>query len=103
MTRKKADLHGSNWGKRNKSVHYPFFSASSACHFPTFLPVSTLYIDMQLNLPFHIKPVHTLLAAFALLAIAVMLFFYNNPVAAENRHSDTSEGAGAFHSPLMCI
>jgi hypothetical protein len=58
---------------------------------------------MRLKLPFHIKPVHTLLAAFALLAIATLLFFYSKPVPVENRHSETSEGAGSFHSPLMCI
>lgn len=73
------------------------------CHFPTFWYNCTLYTDMQLNLPFHIKPVHTLLAASALLAIAVMLFFYSNRVPVENMHSETSEGVGPFYSPLMCI
>ncbi len=98
----KTDLRGSNRASETnpfKSV----FSASSACHFPTFLPIRTLYRDMRPDLPFHIKPVHTLLAAFALLAIASMLFFYSKSVSAENSHSETSEGTGSFYSPLMCI
>ncbi|MES2002935.1 MAG: hypothetical protein V4450_00335 [Bacteroidota bacterium] len=50
-----------------------------------------------------IKPVHPLLAAFVLLAIATLLFFFSKPVSVETRQMETSEGAGLFHSPLMCI
>ncbi|MEO8171824.1 MAG: hypothetical protein ABI581_02030 [Sediminibacterium sp.] len=71
--------------------------------FPTFSSFRTLYIDMRLKLPFHLKPVHTLVAVFALLAIATMFFFCSKPVPAENGHTETSEGAGSIHSPLMCI
>lgn len=74
--------------------------------FPTFYSLRTLYSTMQQiqpNIPFPIKPVHALLAAFVLLAIATVLFFYSKPVTAENSHYETSEGAGSFHSPLMCI
>ena len=73
---------------------------------PTFFLLGTLYYIMpqtQPNLSFPIKPVHTLLVAFALLAIAVILFFCSIPVSYEDRHPETSEGAGFFHSPLMCI
>jgi hypothetical protein len=58
---------------------------------------------MKHSLPIHIKPVHTLLAAVVLLAMAIMLFFYSIPVSVEKKGYETSEGAGSFHSPLMCI
>jgi hypothetical protein len=83
-------------------VHIRFFRVIRA-PFSNLSAKPHSYTDMRLHLPFHIKPVHTLLAAFALLAIASILFFYSKSVTVENTHSETSEGAGSFHSPLICI
>ncbi len=51
---------------------------------------------------FSIKPVHSLLAALVLLAIATLFFFFNTTESNEKKQADTSEGAGIFHSPLLC-
>lgn len=59
---------------------------------------------MRLSLPHHTKPVHPLLAALVLLAIALLLLFWSNPVSFEMKPGETSEGgAGSYHSPLLCI
>jgi hypothetical protein len=51
----------------------------------------------------YLKPVHTLLAVFVLLVVAILLFSYSKPVSVNKIRSEASEGAGSFHSPLMCI
>lgn len=53
--------------------------------------------------PSCIKPVHTLLAVFVLLAMAIVLFLCSRQVLMEKSYHETSEGAGSFHSPLICI
>jgi len=58
---------------------------------------------MKQIMPLHIKPFHPLLVAFVLLAIAMIFFFCSKPLSAENTGYETSDGAGAFHTPLMCI
>ncbi len=59
---------------------------------------------MRLSSLTYIKPVHPLLAALVLLAISLLFFFWSNPVSLENNHTETSEeGAGSYHSPLLCI
>jgi hypothetical protein len=59
---------------------------------------------MRLFSPTHIKPVYPLLAALVLLAISLLFFFWSKPVSLEQRHTETSEdGAGSYHSPLLCI
>jgi hypothetical protein len=59
---------------------------------------------MRLSRVIDMKPVHPLLAALVLLAISLLFFFWSNPVSMENKHTETSEeGAGSYHSPLLCI
>ncbi|MCA6455095.1 MAG: hypothetical protein IM584_03065 [Chitinophagaceae bacterium] len=59
---------------------------------------------MRLSVANHIKPVHYLLAAMLLLAIALLLLPPDKSVPSENSYTNAGkEGTVSYYAPLLCI